>query len=97
MDPAVVNAAIVVAISDTTVPHIDEEKLLKMYGQPQGESLIARVSELVHEAVSMPLEWGNLTLTECVDDILNRFHQQHPELSQEAPHGIGRCIGWNLR
>lgn len=97
MDPAVVNAAIVVAISDTAVPHIDKEKLVEVYGQSQAESLIARVSELVHEAVSMPLERGDMTLAEGVNDILRRFHEKHLELSQEALHEIGRCVGWNLR
>lgn len=97
MDPAVVNAAIVVAIGDTAVPHIDKEKLVEVYGQSQAESVIARVSELVHEAVSMPLEWGNMTLAEGVNDILRRFHEKHPELSKEALHEIGRCVGWNLR
>jgi hypothetical protein len=97
MDPAAINAAIVVAIGDTAVPHIDKEKMVEVYGPAQAESLIAYVSELVHEAVGMPIEWGNMTLAEGVNDILQRFREQHPELSQEALHEIGRCVGWNLR
>ncbi|WP_075238903.1 hypothetical protein [Mycobacterium colombiense] len=97
MDPATIDAAIVVAISETAVPHVDRQKMREVYGPSQVESLVARVSELVHEAVSMPLEWGNMSLAEGVNDILRRFHQKHPELSQEALHEIGRCVGWNLR
>ncbi|OBB82886.1 hypothetical protein A5760_11625 [Mycobacterium colombiense] len=97
MDPATINAAIVVAIGDTAVPHIDQQKLLEVYGPAQAESLMAQVSDLVHEAVAMPIEWGNKTLAEGVNDILQRFHEKHPELSQEALHEIGRCVGWNLR
>lgn len=97
MDPSVINAAIVVAISDTAVPHIDEQKMLEKYGPEQAKSLTARISELVREAVAMPVDWGNKTLAEGVNDILRRFHEKHPELSQEALHEIGRCVGWNLR
>lgn len=97
MDPSVINAAIVVAISDTAVPHIDEQKMLEVYGPAQAKTLIASVSELVREAVAMPIEWGNKTLAEGVNDILQRFHEKHPELSQDALHEIGRCVGWNLR
>lgn len=97
MDPATINAAIVVAIGDTAVPHIDKEKMLEVYGPSQAESLIAHVSELVHEAVGMPIDWGNMTLAEGVNDILRRFREKHPELSHEALHEIGRCVGWNLR
>jgi hypothetical protein len=32
-----------------------------------------------------------------VNDILQRFHKKHPDLSPEALHQIGRCVGWNLR
>lgn len=97
MDPAVLNAAIVIAVGGTAVPHIDKQKVLEVYGPAQAPSLIARVSELVHEAVGMPIDWGNMTLVEGVNDILRRFHEKHPELSQEALHEIGRCVGWNLR
>lgn len=97
MDPAAVNAAIVVAIGDTAIPHIDEQKMLDVYGPAQAPSLIASVSALVHEAVAMPIEWGNMTLAEGVNDILRRFQEKHPDLSREALHEIGRCVGWNLR
>ncbi|GAB4601827.1 hypothetical protein [Mycobacterium avium] len=97
VDPSVINTAIVVAIGDTAVPHIDEQKLLETYGPAQAESLTAQISALVREAVAMPVEWGDKTLAEGVNDILQRFHEKHPELSQKALHEIGRCVGWNLR
>lgn len=97
MDSTTINAAIVVAIGGTAVPQIDSQKMLEVYGPSQAESLIARVSELVHEAVCMPIEWGDMTLAEGVNDILRRFHEKHPELSDEALHEIGRCVGWTLR
>jgi hypothetical protein len=97
MDPDAINLAVVAAIRDSAVPHVDNEKISEIFGADQGELLTRRVSDLVHEAVSMPIEWGNMTLEEGVNDILGRFHERHPELSQEALHEIGRCVGWNLR
>lgn len=97
VDPSVINTAIVVAIGDTAVPHIDEQKLAETYGPAQAKSLMTQISELVREAVAMPIEWGDKTLAEGVNDILQRFAEKHPELSQKALHEIGRCVGWNLR
>jgi hypothetical protein len=97
MDSEAINAAVVVAIKDSAVPRIDKERLVEIFGTTQGEVLATKVSELVREAVGMPIEWGDMTLEEGVNDILRRFHDKHPELSQEALHQIGRCVGWNLR
>jgi len=97
MDSDTINAAVVAAIQDTAVPRIDTEKLTEIYGAEQGELLNAQISDLVTEAVSMPIEWGTMTLKDGVNDILRRFHEKHPELSPEALHEIGRCVGWNLR
>ena len=97
MDSEVINTAVVLAIKDSAVPRIDKEKVLEKFGITQGEVLNTKISELVREAVSMPIEWGDMTLEEGVTDILRRFHDRHPELSQDALHEIGRCVGWNLR
>lgn len=97
MDSGTLNAAIVAAIKDTAVPHIDREKIYEIFGSDQGEVICTRVADLVREAVSTPIEWGSMTLQEGVEDILQRFHDKHPELSAEALHEIGRCVGWNLR
>lgn len=97
MDADAINAAVVAAIKGSRIPRIDKEKILEIFGTAQGEVLAAKVSELVREAVSMPIEWGNMTLEQGVNDILQRFHERHPELSREALHEIGRCVGWNLR
>lgn len=97
MDPSVINTAIVIAIGDTAVPHIDEQRLAETYGPAQAKSLMTQISELVREAISMPIEWGDKTLAEGVNDILKRFAEKHLELSHQALHEIGRCVGWNLR
>jgi hypothetical protein len=97
VDSEAINKAIVVAIKDSAVPHIDKGKVVESFGSAQGEVLTAKISQLVREAVGMPIEWGNMTLEEGVNDILRRFHDRHPELSKEALHEIGRCVGWNLR
>ena len=96
-DADVINQAVVAAIKDSAVPRIDKRKLVEVFGTAQGEIIAERILKLVQEAVSMPIEWGNMTLEEGVNDILRRFHDRHPELSQEALHEIGRCVGWNLR
>jgi hypothetical protein len=92
-----VNIGIVTAIKDTAVPGVDREKLIATFGEAEGEVLNAQISALIREAVSMPIQWGNMTLEEGVNDILRRFHELHPDLSPEALHEIGRCVGWNLR
>lgn len=97
MDPETINFAVVAAIKDSAVPHVDQQKLSEIFGAEQGQSLGARVSDLVREAVNMPIDWGAMTLEEGVNDILRRFHERHPELSRDALHEIGRCVGWNLR
>jgi hypothetical protein len=97
MDSETINAAVVASIKGSAVPRINKEKLVEIFGTAQGEALTTKVSELVREAVGMPIEWGDMNLEEGVNDILRRFHNIHPELSQEALHEIGRCVGWNLR
>jgi hypothetical protein len=97
MDSEVINEAVVAAIKDSAVPRIDKEKLIEIYGAERGEVLAKKISELVREAVGMPIEWGNMNLEEGVNDIMGRFHDKHPEVSKDALHEIGRCVGWNLR
>ncbi|WP_082948134.1 MULTISPECIES: hypothetical protein [unclassified Mycobacterium] len=97
MDADTLNAAIVAAIKDTVVPHVDKEKVSEIFGAAEAELIAARVSDLVHEAASTPIVWGDVTLQEGVNEILRRFHDKHPDLTREALHEIGRCVGWNLR
>lgn len=97
MEPEEINTAVVAGIKDSAVPRIDKDRILEVFGQDKGEGLFRIVSDLVHEAVRMPIEWGTMSLEEGVNDILVRFHGIHPELSQDALHEIGRCVGWNLR
>jgi hypothetical protein len=97
MDPDEVNTAVVAAIKGSKIPRIHKEKVLEMFGTEHGELLAERVSELLREAVAMPIDWGSMTLWEGVNVVMRRFGERHPELSQEALHEIGRCVGWNLR
>jgi hypothetical protein len=97
MDSKIINTAVIVAIKGSVIPHVDKEKLVEIFGSVQGEALTAAISKLVREAVSVPIEWGNMTLEECANNILRRFSEKHPELSSEALHQIRRCVGWNLR
>ncbi|WP_406815485.1 hypothetical protein [Mycobacterium sp. M23085] len=97
MDSATINAAIVIALGGTAIPHVDMQKMREVYGPTQADSLVLRVLELVDEAASMPIEWGDMTLAEGVNDILQRLHEKHRDLCEEALREIGRCVGWNLR
>lgn len=97
MDSADINTALVAAIKDSPVPSIDADQVKKIFGVTEGEALTLKISDLVREAVAMPIEWGDMTLAEGVTDILLRFHGKHPDLSDEALHQIGRCVAWNLR
>ena len=45
----------------------------------------------------MPIEWGDMTLVQGVNDIMARYGKIHPELSVDALREIGRCVGWNWR
>ncbi|GEM_PF-7025734 len=91
------NEAIVQAIGDRAVPSIDSERLVEIYGDQQGAELADTITALVREATSMPIDWGDMTLAEGVRDILGRFGKKYPELSPQALHEIGRCVGWALR
>lgn len=97
MHSDIVNEAVVAAIKDTAIPHVDQNRILELYGNERGSGLADRVAALVNEAASMPIEWGQMTLAEGVQDILGRFSARHPELSHDALTEIGRCVGWQLR
>lgn len=97
MDADAINRAIVIGIQDAAIPRVDRDKVLGAFGSEQGNALADKVSELVHEAVSMPIDRGNKSLQEGVMDMLERFHEPHPDLSADALREIGRCVGWQLR
>ena len=97
MDANTINRAIIAGIQDSAIPKVDREKILATFGDAEGNALADKVSELVHEAASMPVDWGDMTLRQGVEDILGRFRERHPDLSPEALHEIGRCVGWQLR
>lgn len=97
MDDNALNEAIVIAIKDSAVPRIDKQKLVEMYGAGSAETLAPEIARLIQEAVRMPIEWGSMTLEVGVNDIMKRFAKIHPDLSTEALHEIGRCVGWNWR
>lgn len=97
MDADRINEAIVTSIGETGIPRVDRQRLIDLYGESEGSVLAERVVAMVQEAVAMPIEWGDMTLAEGVNNIMGRFSQLHPELSPEALQEIGRCVGWNLR
>jgi hypothetical protein len=91
------STAIVEAIGHTAVPHVDKGKLLSIYGQGPGSQVAAEVLALVQEANAIPIEWGDMTLVQGVNDIMARFRTLHTGLSVDALREIGRCVGWNWR
>jgi hypothetical protein len=97
MDDSELSRAVVEAIGHTAAPHVDKEKLLAIYGQEPGSRVAAEVLALVREASSMPIEWGDMTLAQGVNDIMARFRTLHPGLTVDALREIGRCVGWNWR
>ncbi|MGX9789765.1 hypothetical protein [Mycobacterium sp. MMS18-G62] len=97
MDADRLNEAIVASIGVSAIPRVDRQELIDRYGESEGSTVADRVVEIVREAVAMPIDWGDMTLAEGVNDIMGRFSQLHRELSLEALEEIGRCVGWNLR
>jgi hypothetical protein len=97
MDADRINEAVVTSIRESAIPGVDRQKLIDRYGESEGSAVADRVIAIVREAVAMPIDWGDMTLAEGVNDIMGRFSQLHPELSSEALEEIGRCVGWNLR
>jgi hypothetical protein len=97
MDGPELSTAVVEAIGHTAVPHVDEAKLLAIYGEETGSEVAAEVLALVREANAMPIEWGDMTLVQGVNDIMARFRTRHPGLTVDALREIGRCVGWNWR
>lgn len=92
-----ISAAIVVSLHDSAIPSADRGKLVAAYGENLGERLFGEVGVLVREATSMPIDWGDMSLVEGVRDIMTRFGERHPDLSDDALNEIGRCVGWQLR
>lgn len=97
MNGSALSDAVVEATSHTAVPHVDSAKLIATHGDVEGPNLAAAVLQLVQEANAMPIEWGDMTLVQGVNDIMSRYRQIHPELSDDALREIGRCVGWNWR
>ncbi len=94
---SVLNEAIVKAISGSAVPGVDRQAVMDGYGPQDGPAIYDEVLTLVREAGAMPIEWGNMTLVEGVNDIMARFSELHPELNRDALFQIGRCVGWLWR
>lgn len=92
-----INEAVVLAISESTIPTVDRQKLMERYGESEGSIIADHVNTLVREAAAMSINWETMTLAEGVNDIIGRFSRLHPELSPEALNEIGRCVGWQLR
>ena len=97
MDDSELSTAIVESIGHTAVPHVDKERLLAIYGPEAGAGIGADVLALVRQANAMPIEWGDMTLVQGVNDIMARFRKLHPGLTVDALREIGRCVGWNWR
>jgi hypothetical protein len=97
MDDSEFSRAIVEAIGDTAMPHVDEQRLLDIYGPGPGRQVAAEVVALVREANAMPIEWGDMTLVQGVNDIMAPLRTLHPGLTVDALREVGRCVGWNRR
>jgi hypothetical protein len=97
IDDTALSTAIVEAIGHTAAPHVDTARLVEIYGEAEGGRIATEVLALVAEANKLPIEWGDKTLVQGVNDIMSRFRKTHPGLSVDALREIGRCVGWNWR
>lgn len=97
MNESALSDAVVEAIGHTAVPHVDSAKLIAAHGDAEGTKLAAAVLRLAQEANAMPIEWGDMTSVQGVNDIMARYGKIHPELSVDALREIGRCVGWHWR
>ena len=97
MNDSELSAAIVEAIGQTAIPHVDRERLIAIHGEESGAKLAEDVLALVRQANAMPIEWGDMRLVQGVNDIMSRFRKLHPGLTVDALREIGRCVGWNWR
>jgi hypothetical protein len=97
MDADDVNRAVIVGVADSAVPRVDRARIIEEFGDERGPQLVETVEQLVREAASTHVEWGSKTLRQGVEEILEGMHRLHPELSADALHEIGRCVGWQLR
>src|SRR4051812_49335644 len=97
MDDFELSKAVVEEIGHTAMPHVDKARLLEIYGPGRGAQMVVEVVALAQEADAMPIEWGDMTLVQGVNDVMARFRALHPGLSVDALREIGRCVGWNWR
>jgi hypothetical protein len=92
-----VNRAVIIGVADSAVPRVDRARIIEEFGEARGPQMADEVESLVREAASTHVEWGTKTLRQGVEEILEGMHRVHPELSPDALHEIGRCVGWQLR
>lgn len=92
-----VNRAVVVGIADSAAPRVDRARIVQEFGDELGAQMADEVESLVREAAATPVEWGTKSLLQVVEEILEEVHRARPELSPDALHEIGRCVGWQWR
>ena len=68
MDADRINEAIVASIGESAIPRVDRQELVDRYGESEGSAIADRIVEIVREAVAMPINWGDMTLAEGVND-----------------------------
>ena len=96
-DGAELSAVIVEAIGHMGAPRVDQGRLVELHGEVEGERLAALVQQLVNEAGAIPIDWGDKTLLQGVNEIMAVFRARHPDISVPALQELARCVGWSWR
>jgi hypothetical protein len=69
-------------------PVCDGAKLIEVYGQQKGESLLSDVLKLADEASQIPIDWAITSLDAAGISVRREMHNRHPYLDSKALDAI---------
>lgn len=69
-------------------PICDGAKLIEIYGQQKGQSLLSDVLNLAEEASQIPIDWANTSLDGAGIAVHEEMHNRHPYLDSKALDAI---------
>jgi len=96
---AEVSNAVVVALTntDTGAPIVSSQKFEDHYGPDTASELLPRVVALLHEAMSIEVDWRGKSLDAGRIEVIAKMHTGHPYLSETALGLIGGYFSFRWR
>lgn len=65
-------------------PNFNGAKLIEVFGQTKGESLLSDVIKLMDEASQIQIDWTSASLNAAGNAVRREMHSRHPYLDSKA-------------